>query len=257
MRIPATVAAVSGALVLTALAVPAATAADELPKVSKVSVNSGANIVVGPSASKKFTVSVTASHSSGIQDIDVDLWHGTNLDSGLDGLLLANEGRATCTAAGATTSTCSLTVTAVPGSNLTANLQAGTWHVALGVFARDGRVYWNDYQTTHRVQRAATLTANATPEPVKKGRTITVTGKLARANWETLKYSGYSGQPVKLQFKKKGATAYTTVKTVRTSSTGALSTTVKAAADGYFRYSFAGTTTTPAVSAAGDFIDVR
>ncbi|KQX83279.1 hypothetical protein ASD48_08820 [Streptomyces sp. Root1310] len=60
-----------------------------------------------------------------------------------------------------------------------------------------------------------------------------------------------------LQFKKKGSTTYTTVKTVKTSSTGALKTTVKAAADGYYRYSFAGTTTTPAVSAAGDFVDVK
>ncbi|MPY37248.1 calcium-binding protein [Streptomyces adustus] len=257
MRIPATVAAVSGALALTGLAVPAASAADELPKVSKVSVNSGADIVVGPSAAKKFTVSVTASHSSGIQDIDVTLWHGTGREIGLDGLLLANEGRATCTAASATTSTCKLTVTAAPGSNLTANVQAGTWHVELGVFARDGRVYWNDYQTTHRVQRASTLTVNATPEPVKKGKTITVTGKLARANWETFKYAGYAAQPVKLQFKKKGATAYTTLKTIKTNSTGVLSTTVKASADGYFRYVFAGTSTTPAVSAAGDFIDVR
>ncbi|MGW2821453.1 DUF5707 domain-containing protein [Streptomyces sp. NPDC001443] len=257
MRIPATVAVVSGALALSASAVPVAAAADELPKVSKVSVNSGADLVVGPSAAKKFTVSVTASHSSGIQDIYVDLWHGADLDNGLDGLLLTNEGRATCTAASATTSTCKLTVTALPGSNLTANAQAGTWHVEVGVFARDGRVYWNERQTTHRVQRASTLTVNATPEPVRKGRTITVTGKLARANWETLKYAGYSGQPVKLQFKKKGATAYTTLKTVTTNSTGALSTTVKASADGYFRYVFAGTSTTPAVSAAADFIDVR
>lgn len=62
---------------------------------------------------------------------------------------------------------------------------------------------------------------------------------------------------MKLQFRKKGSTAYTTVKTVTTSSTGALRTTVKATADGYFRYTFAGTPTTPAVSAAGDFIDVR
>jgi hypothetical protein len=42
-----------------------------------------------------------------------------------------------------------------------------------------------------------------------------------------------------------------------TSSTGELKTTVKATADGFYRYSFPGTTTTPAVSAAGDYVDVR
>ncbi|MFF9772677.1 hypothetical protein ACF1HJ_03190 [Streptomyces sp. NPDC013978] len=33
--------------------------------------------------------------------------------------------------------------------------------------------------------RDATLSANAAPEPVAKGKTLTVTGKLARAEWET------------------------------------------------------------------------
>jgi hypothetical protein len=62
---------------------------------------------------------------------------------------------------------------------------------------------------------------------------------------------------VKLQFRKKGSSTYTTVKTIRTNSTGNLKTTVKATVDGFFRWSFAGTSTTPAVNAAGDFIDVQ
>jgi hypothetical protein len=65
------------------------------------------------------------------------------------------------------------------------------------------------------------------------------------------------GQPVKLQFKKKGAGAYTTVKTIKTTSGGALKTTVTTSVDGTYRYAFAGTTTTPAVNATGDYIDVR
>ena len=47
------------------------------------------------------------------------------------------------------------------------------------------------------------------------------------------------------------------MKTIKTNSTGDLKTTVKASVDGYFRYSFAGTSTTPAVNAAGDFVDVK
>ena len=62
---------------------------------------------------------------------------------------------------------------------------------------------------------------------------------------------------MKLQFRKAGSSTYTTVKTIKTNSTGNLSTTVKASVDGYFRYSFAGTSTTPAVNAAGDYVDVR
>ncbi|MCZ9339341.1 calcium-binding protein, partial [Streptomyces sp. TRM76130] len=90
-----------------------------------------------------------------------------------------------------------------------------------------------------------------------KGKTLTVTGKLSRANWEDNKYHGYTNQSVKLQYRKKSSSTYTTVKTIRTNSTGNLKTTVKASADGYYRFAFAGTSTTPAVKAAGDYVDVR
>ena len=62
---------------------------------------------------------------------------------------------------------------------------------------------------------------------------------------------------MKLQFRKKNSNTYTTVKTIKTNAAGNLKTTVKATQDGYFRYTFAGTTTTPAATAAGDFVDVR
>jgi hypothetical protein len=285
MRIRATVAAVSGALALSALVVPAAQATDagigkttaaerfgvsrsamstaaaadeELPVVSKVTINGGKDLVLGTTAAKKFTVSLTASHSAGIEDAYIDLWHGKDLDN-VDGWLAPNEEAASCTAVNATTSNCKLTITATPGSDLYMNALAGTWHVTAGVLANDetGSVYWNDYYGTHRVQRLSKLVVNAAPEPVKKGKTITVTGKLTRANWESRTYAGYSTQPVKLQFRKKDSSTYTTVKTVKTNNKGDLKTTLTATVDGYFRWSYAGTSTTPAVNAAGDFVDVK
>ncbi|MFE9489631.1 hypothetical protein ACFYNF_24855 [Streptomyces sp. NPDC006641] len=92
---------------------------------------------------------------------------------------------------------------------------------------------------------------------MKKNKTITVTGALTRANWETYKYGGYAKQPVKLQSKKKGTSTYKTLKTVTTDSKGNLRTTTKATADGHFRYSFAGTSTTPAVASAADHVGVK
>lgn len=94
---------------------------------------------------------------------------------------------------------------------------------------------------------------------MKKNKTITVTGALTRADWETHKYAGYTRQPVKLQFRKKGTSTYKTLKTLKTVTTdsrGKLRTTAKATADGYFRCSFAGTSTTPAVASAADYVDV-
>jgi hypothetical protein len=286
MHIRATVAAVSGALALAAFVAPAAQAdghgdvnltkpsaaerfgasaaksafstadAEAEPVVSKVTVNSGKSVVVGTTYAKTFTVSLTASHASGIQDAYIDLWHGASVDQ-IDGLLMQNEEAATCTASSATTSTCKLTITAVPGIDLYANTLAGTWHVTAAVLAGDGTIYWNDYFTTHRVQRASKLTVNAGPEPVYKGRTITATGKLSRANWEDGQYRGYTNQPVKLQFRKAGTSTYTTIKTVYTDSYGNLKATATANYDGYWRFSFVGTSTTPAVNAVGDYVDVK
>ncbi|MEU0070517.1 calcium-binding protein [Streptomyces sp. NPDC006332] len=292
MRIRATVAAVTGALALSALVVPAAQAAGQgapsldrpsvaerfgtssarsafgvasaAPTVSNVTVNAGKNIVLGTTVAKTINVSLTASHPSGIEDAYIDLWHGTDVQDDLNGWLPPNEETASCTATSATTSKCKLTITVRPGlhsddgiGDLYANLLAGTWHVTAAALSKDGEVYSNDFYKTHKVQRLSKLTVNASPEPVKKGKTITVVGKLSRANWEDGKYHGYTGQPVKLQFRKKNSNTYSTVKTIKTNSTGNLSTTVKASVDGYFRYAFAGTSTTPAVNATGDFVDVR
>ncbi|PBC87046.1 hypothetical protein BX261_7181 [Streptomyces sp. 2321.6] len=92
---------------------------------------------------------------------------------------------------------------------------------------------------------------------MKKDKTITVAGALTRADWETYKYGGYTKQPVKLQFKTKGTSTYKTLKTITTDSEGNLRTTTKATADGCFRYSFAGTSTTPAVASTADYVDVK
>ncbi|WP_405914872.1 hypothetical protein [Streptomyces sp. NBC_00728] len=123
-------------------------------------------------------------------------------------------------------------------------------------WSKVGSVY-HDGLGTAKVQRYCKLTANASPEPVKKGRTVTVTGLLSRVNWDTGKYAGYAAQSVQLQFRKKTSDTYTTLKTVKSDSKGNLKTTTTATVDGYFRYNFAGTSTTPAVKATGDYVDTK
>ncbi|MEW1832891.1 calcium-binding protein [Streptomyces sp. NPDC088196] len=252
MRIRATVVAVSGALALSALAVPAAQADGSSgdTKITKVVVDGDNKATVGTSSAKSIKVSVTATDNSGIASADEFELVGP-------GYGYLTTGKPTCVKVNATTSTCSASVLVDPKVDYLVNANAGTWYVEAWVDAKDGDFIWKQKAGSFNFQRASQLSANATPEPVKKGKTITVTGKLTRANWETLKNAGYASQPVKLQFRKKSSSTYTTVKTIKTTSTGALKTTVKATADGYFRYSFAGTTTTPAVNAAGDFIDVK
>ncbi|MET7795596.1 calcium-binding protein [Streptomyces decoyicus] len=112
-----------------------------------------------------------------------------------------------------------------------------------------------DASTTVRLQRLSKLTVNASPEPIAAGKPLTVTGRLTRANWDTDTY--YTAQPVKLQFRKAGTSTYNTSQTVNTSSTGDLKAAATASVDGYWRWNFAGTSTTPAVKATGDYVDVQ
>ncbi|MEV8317250.1 calcium-binding protein [Streptomyces sp. NPDC059900] len=277
MRIRATVAALSGTLALSALVVPAAQAADgpNVPKfapfaanapadevegdtkITKVTVNGGKNIVLGTTDKKKISIAVTATDPEGIYDADAALWHGTDVESDIDGLIFSDEGGVTCKVVNATTSTCTAKVTVDPKLDLYSNILAGKWKVSAYAIGNDGDYIDKDVVASTSIQRNARLTTNASPEPIKKGKTLTVTGALTRANWETSKYAGYTKQSVKLQYKKKGAASYSTLKTITSDSKGNLKTTVKASADGYYRYVFAGTSTTPAVTSTSDFVDVQ
>ncbi|WP_330458469.1 DUF5707 domain-containing protein [Streptomyces sp. NBC_00820] len=252
-------AAVTGALALTAFAATTAHA-DEVhgdTKISNVVVNGGKAVVVGATGSKTFSVSFTVTDNSGVSLAQAILYHGTDIEHSDSGAVAnTSDGRSKCTKASATTANCTATYTVQTRESLI-NAVAGSWKVwAIGQ-GKDGNFVQRDNAKTFQVQRLSKLTANAAPEPVKKGKTLTVTGALTRANWDAAKYSGYGAQSVKLQFRKKNSNSYTTLKTVKTDSKGNLKTTTTATGSGYYRFVFAGTSTTPAVNAAGDLVEVK
>ncbi|MEU6821261.1 hypothetical protein ABZ921_11565 [Streptomyces atriruber] len=137
------------------------------------------------------------------------------------------------------------------------NSEAGAWKVAAEVSFKGGGGDTDDKGLTAYVKRNSRLTVNAAPEPVAKGRTITVTGKVTRANWETRKYVSYGSRLVSLQFKPSGATSYTTVKKVHANGSGNLRTTVKASKTGAWRWVYYGNTTTGQSTSAADNVVVR
>ncbi|QIJ60800.1 hypothetical protein [Streptomyces sp. JB150] len=137
------------------------------------------------------------------------------------------------------------------------NSEAGAWKVAARVFFKGDGGDTDDEGLTVHVKRNSRLTVNASPEPVAKDRTITVTGKVTRANWETRKYASYGGRLVSLQFKPSGAASYTTVKKVYASSSGDLRTTVKASRTGTWRWAYFGNTTTGPSTSSGDNVVVN
>jgi hypothetical protein len=278
MRKYAIGAAVSGALAVSALAVPTASAATPDLSFSNVVVNNGKAIVVGTTNTVKVPVTYTFVRPADLVIDDMKsvagilLYRGASLSRQENELGPDYAPTCTTTATTATTVTqsCTEVIYVEPDEYLYEAADAGTWKVA-GFYSNSASD--NDDSDNHvgiqfgydmwgvpgsaQVKRAAKLTVNATPEPVKKGATLTVKGALTRADWATGRYAGYKGQPAALQFKAKGATAYKTVKTVTSGTAGALSTTVKASADGTYRYQFAGTATTGTATATGDYVDVK
>ncbi|MFF5141645.1 hypothetical protein ACFY6U_18270 [Streptomyces sp. NPDC013157] len=283
MRIRAISMALPGAVALSALCLPAAAQAAERPgatagldsfaarsvhpetslgsmKFSKAVVNGGKDIVLGTTTKQSVTVTYTATSSSGVALTEAFLWQGTDSSSPdtISGSLGTDDDPA-CTESTTQTGVyaCKAVFHINAASDLKNNGVAGTWKLFLGGFDLYADASYDDDVATTHIKKASKLTADATPEPVKKGRTITVTGSLKRADWNKGTYTGYGRQGVLLQYRKKGSTTYTTLKKVTSSTSGALKTTTTATADGYYRFSFATNTTTAASTATGDYVDVK
>ncbi|MGW5369728.1 hypothetical protein ACWER6_28340 [Streptomyces sp. NPDC004009] len=137
------------------------------------------------------------------------------------------------------------------------NSEAGAWKVGAEVYFKGGGGDTDDKGLTVDVKRKSRLTVNASPEPVSKDKTITVTGKVTRANWETKKYASYGDRLVNLQFKPAGTASYTTVKKVYANGSGDLRTTVKASKTGTWRWVYHGNTTTGPSASSGDNVVVK
>lgn len=244
------------AAVLTAVAAVPAGAAEGGVSFTRVQVNGGKPIVIGVSKEVSIPTSFRMTTTRAWEWPAVFLYRG-NMDRA-DGERLWHA---------IETSDCHRVSTAVcdfdgamifdPSVWEMRNSEAGAWKVAAEVYFRSGGGDADDEGMTVLVQRNSRLTVNASPEPVAKGATLTVTGKVTRANWETRKYAAYGGRKVSLQFKPSGATSYTTVKKVTANASGTLRTTVKASGTGTWRWAYYGNTTTGPSKSAGDKVVVN
>lgn len=179
------VAAVAGALALTAFAASAAEAADTGITVSNVVVNGGRPVVVGTTQEVRpgvsFRVTWPAGHSLTTIDADPFLYrHDTTAAKGFvsGGIWM---GLITCNEDGSRAANCTGDFYIDPPYRLDSNGDATTWKVAFNamVWTADDRLKSQEYLTglgSTQIKRAAKATANASPEPVAKGKTLTVTG---------------------------------------------------------------------------------
>ncbi|MER7486444.1 hypothetical protein ABTY20_11195 [Streptomyces sp. NPDC126497] len=257
-------AALTGALALGTLTATPARAADTGVTVSNVVVNKGKPIVVGVSEEKFPSVSFRMTWPAGYTSRDITafphLYHETTAVKGAESGIRTAQVTYYDDTPGSANVEGELYID--PRWTLDSTKDATTWKIAVNVrlWATETKLKAEETLTglgTVQVKRAARATVNASPEPVAKNGTLTVTGKLTRADWGREAYVGYGDKLAKLQFRKAGTSTYTTVKTARANSTGSLKTTVKATTDGYWRWTFGETSTTGGATAAGDYVDVK
>ncbi|MFD7879822.1 hypothetical protein ACFV5G_38060 [Streptomyces sp. NPDC059766] len=255
--VAATAAAFSAALAAAVFAVPAA-GADQNSDTGlwNFDVNRDRDHTVGIDAARKrgFSVFATFTDPSGVRSVSFELRHGED-PAKADGLMV---GRAHCVKLNETTSHCDALLTADPNVNLRSNSLAGLWYATAVVVDGDGNVTRKDGPYLAYLKRNTYMSQTvATPQPVKKGKSLTVKAQMTVASWDKHKNVPLAGHQVLLQYRKGTTGPFVTLKKIKTDLNGWATTTVKATADGAYRYDFAGTSLTQAAAGSADFVDVR
>ena len=96
---------------------------------------------------------------------------------------------------------------------------------------------------------------DATPEPVRKGRPISLQGRLLVVSWDAHRYVGFVKRLVSVEFRTPTG-SYTQVATAVTDATGWVRTTVPASSTGVWRLRYGGSTIAGPATAVGDTVQV-
>lgn len=261
MRRRIAAAAVTGGLALTMFNAPAAHADLSDPaRITGGTIHTDGDLVLGPDERTSFEVSFTAEDDSGITTDNAEV----NL-LGPNGHVLAADPSPgpVCTPTSSTTSTCRFTFTVDTGESRITNDWAGTWRL-WGLAAPND---WNSDTgqglvtrsnlDTIRIKRRSQLTMDATPEPVRAGRTLSIIGALKFADWTGGGYTGTAGHPVRLVFYPASGGSYQYLQELETFSYGLVLSTITPSGDGWWWLSYQGNESTSWVYSAADYVDVR
>lgn len=140
----------------------------------------------------------------------------------------------------------------------------GKWYVSISGATCDyaSTIEQDDIATFSVFRPTRIVKLDAAPEPIKKGKKLTVSGYLQRMD----PYGGSAGGPayvvargvkVAIQFKAKGTGTWVSGGTATSASSGRFAKTFTAAKDGYWRAVFPGSGTYAASTGTPDYVDVR
>ncbi|MER7749850.1 HtaA domain-containing protein [Streptomyces bacillaris] len=129
----------------------------------------------------------------------------------------------------------------------------GTWRARYaGTADRAAATSYADYVDVKL--RTSVSGFNASPEPVRKGRTITVKGTLRTLDGSWKNTSGHS---VDILFQAKGSKKWSRLATVRTNGKGVFTKGFTAKQDGTWKAQFKATSARLGTTSGGDYVDVR
>ncbi|MFD4236349.1 HtaA domain-containing protein [Streptomyces sp. NPDC058542] len=140
----------------------------------------------------------------------------------------------------------------VASASVTA-VKDGTWRARYAGTA-DRAAAVSTFDNVDVKLRTAVSGFNASPEPVRKGRTITVKGTLRSLDGT---WKNASGQSVIILFKADGSSKWSKLATVRTNGKGVFSKGFTAKKDGTWKAQFKATSSRLGTTGAGDRVDVR
>ncbi|SEG83070.1 hypothetical protein SAMN04489712_115137 [Thermomonospora echinospora] len=137
--------------------------------------------------------------------------------------------------------------------------EAGSWRIETEIYDVGSGNAHAGPSGRFSVKRPTRLTVNAAPEPVKKGATIGVGGKLTLLTQygKPADYVPYKGQRIYVYFKRKGTKKWVSKGYTTTNKSGNYLKKFKAAYDGYWWPQYAGSAQYAGVKSGGDYVDVR
>ncbi|MFJ4850449.1 hypothetical protein [Streptomyces sp. NPDC088733] len=241
MRAPvrSLIAAVAASLIVGAVAAPHAQAGGPVGELqtSSVVVNSGNAVAVDSSGTVSVPASMFVSDWDGLASAGGTLYQGVSTADNDRSVQFT--GCEWPSSAARVSATCSMKGT-LDGLK---HSQAGTWNMSAdaygGLFLQHRYI---DTAATFGVLRASKLVAGVGARPVK-GRPVTLSGHLTRADWETHVDADYAGKQVLVQFCASTCSAGATL---TTDGNGRFRTTVSSAVVGLWRVSSAATADTAA-----------
>ncbi|GAA4240775.1 hypothetical protein GCM10022254_66820 [Actinomadura meridiana] len=134
---------------------------------------------------------------------------------------------------------------------------AGKYRIRVVAYNKSGKALGSREDYWYEKLDTVVQSYNAAPEPVRKGKTLYVSGRLRRVNNIGTGYTAYSGKTMRIYFLPKGSKTWTYMGSTTTNSSGNFRKGFKAKASGTWRAYFPGTSRFDKQPSRDDYVQVR